>query len=330
MDVDGKDVQVTPRTPENPSIGFTYDDADDTARLTLVTAYLGSQKQMQFVRVDDDNPFKAEGDPEKEVGAPILPDPADPEAPNLDDGRTDGGERTDAARAYTVEDGKIIIDHDGDGEAMDKAAVVDDDGEIATPATTAPVTVAPKLAGDHFVHYSADDTKTTESLYYVETGKKDVTAGKKDDGIDDTKLFLERSVKEGTTTYTRVGVIEVTIDNATAFKHIHYGLWNGLSGSDANTVADLGKGFVNALADGMGMTNPDHAAEGGMPNSGEATYNGNWVANIQEADEQGDGAITRHRRYIKYDGRFWDGHGRGHLGSPCHAGWCHFGEYILG
>ena len=44
----------------------------------------------------------------------------------------------------------------------------------------------------------------------------------------------------------------------------------------------------------MGMTNPDHAAEGGMPNSGTATYNGNWVANIQEADEQGDGAITRH------------------------------------
>ena len=89
-------------------------------------------------------------------------------------------------------------------------------------------------------------------------------------------------------------MIEVTIDNATAFKHIHYGLWNGLSGSGANTVADLGTGFVNALADGTGMTDPDHAAEGGMPNSGTATYNGNWVANIQEADEQGDGAITRH------------------------------------
>ena len=41
------------------------------------------------------------------------------------------------------------------------------------------------------------------------------------------------------------------------------------------------------------MTDPDHAAEGGMPNSGNATYNGNWVANIQEADAQGDGAITR-------------------------------------
>ena len=94
-------------------------------------------------------------------------------------------------------------------------------------------------------------------------------ATEEDDGIDQTKLFLERSVNEGTTTYTPVAVIEVTIDNATAFKHIHYGLWNGLSGSGANTIADLGTGFVNALADGMGMTNLDHAAEGGMPNSGD-------------------------------------------------------------
>ena len=98
----------------------------------------------------------------------------------------------------------------------------------------------------------------------------------------------------GVTTYTPVAVIHITIDNATDFEHIHYGLWNALSGSDANTVADLGTGFVNALSDGMGMTNPDHAAEGGMPNFGGATYNGNWVANIQEADEQGDGDITRH------------------------------------
>ena len=30
-----------------------------------------------------------------------------------------------------------------------------------------------------------------------------------------------------------------------------------------------------------------------MPNFGGATYNGNWVANVQEADEEGDGGITR-------------------------------------
>ena len=64
--------------------------------------------------------------------------------------------------------------------------------------------MAPKLAGDHFV--DSADTDKTASLYYVETGKKDVTAGndvngdgevddgEKDDGIDQTKRFLERSV----------------------------------------------------------------------------------------------------------------------------------------
>ena len=173
---------------------------------------------------------------------------------------------------------------------------------------TIPIDVAPKVAGDHFVD-SAGTTGVTETLYYVETGKVDVTAGndvngdgtvqatEEDDGIDQTKRFLERSVNLGVTTYTPVAVIQVTIDNPTAFKHIHYGLWNGLSGIGGNVVDDLGTGFVTALSEvmgGMGMTNPDQAAEGGMPNSGIATYNGNWVANIREEDPQGNGTITRH------------------------------------
>ena len=49
---DGVGVGVT------PTIAFTYDSADDSARVTLVHSYLGSEKQMQFVRVgDDDSPF---------------------------------------------------------------------------------------------------------------------------------------------------------------------------------------------------------------------------------------------------------------------------------
>ena len=167
---------------------------------------------------------------------------------------------------------------------------------------TANKLVAPKLAGDHFV--DSADTDETASLYYVETGIKDTSIGidsnddgtiaadEKDDGIDQTKRFLERSDIEGVTTYTPVAVIQVTIDNPTAFAHIHYGLWNGLSGSGHNVVADLGTGFVTAQ-EGMSMTDPDHQAVGGMPNFGDATYDGNWVANVQANDEQGDGLITR-------------------------------------
>ena len=287
----GEAIEEVARMAASPSIGVTYDDADDTARLTLITAYLGSQKQMQFVRVGQDDPTNPFVLVASEVGGPVLGTddlPSDPQN-GAGTGRVEG-------TAYTVEEGKILIDHDGD--TADPAAAADD------PTMTAPIDVAPKPAGDHFVDSAS--TKTTASLYYVDTGKIDTSIGidsnndgtiaddEKDDGIDQTKIFLERSISEGETTYTPVAVIQVTIDNATAFKHIHYGLWNGLTGSGDNVVADLGTGFVNALSSGMGMTDPDHQAVGGMPNFGDATYNGNWVANIQEADEQGDGAITRH------------------------------------
>ena len=87
----------------------------------------------------------------------------------------------------------------------------------------------------------------------------------------------------GVTSYQLVSVIEVSVDNATGFKHLHYGLWNGISGTDVNSVADLGIGFVAGLSE---MTQD-------MPNFGDATYNGNWVGNVQAEDPEGDGAITR-------------------------------------
>ena len=282
---------VSGRTAARPSIGFTYDSSDDTARLTLITRYLGSQTQMQFVRVNQDgigenpvNPFavlQMSGDIE-EVG-PLLATPAAPLA-------GDGVEGNGDDAAYTVtDDGKIRIDHDGD-EAADRGVAQEDQ----TPRKM----VAPQPAGDNFADSVAptDPTKT-KTLYYVETGIQE-TDETKDDGIDQTKLFLERNVVdvdgESTTTYKPVAVIEVTIDNTTDFAHIHYGLWNGLR-DDGNTVAklDLGTGFVTARPEGTGMTDPDHQAVGGMPNFGDATYNGNWVANIQREDPQGDGAIRR-------------------------------------
>ena len=112
-----------------------------------------------------------------------------------------------------------------------------------------------------------------------------VEPSEEDDGIDDTKIFLERNVADGVTTYQLVNVVQVTVDNATGFKHLHYGLWNGISGTDSNSVADLGIGFVAAYGE-AGMTQD-------MPNFGGATYNGNWVGNVQAEDPEGDGVITR-------------------------------------
>ena len=143
----------------------------------------------------------------------------------------------------------------------------------------------PKAAGSSFRAVdTTDDTRTT--LYYVKSGDPDMTTGDTDDGIDQTRLFLERDSAGGVVTYNVVNVIEVTIDAASAFEHLHYGLWNGISGDGDNEVSDLGIGFVTALPDGMGMTEV-------MPNLGSATYNGNYVANVQRADPEGDGDITR-------------------------------------
>ena len=287
------------RTAESPSIAFTYDSANDDARVTLVHSYLGSESQMQFVRVAANpvgtdpvgNPFSVEpgNDGTDNNGARVVTTPTAPTDSN--------GERVEVG-AYTVVEGKILIDHDGDGQANNADAVIDNNGDVTTPARTAPRRLAPKPAGSDFV--DASDTKMTATLYYVGTGVKDTSTAATeaagddaDDGIDQTKLFLERNIKSGETTYVPVAVVEVTVDNATAFEHLHYGLWNGLGGDDVNTITDLGIGFVTAFGT-AGMTNPDHEAEGGMPNFGGATYNGNWVANIREADPQGDGKVTRH------------------------------------
>jgi hypothetical protein len=243
---------ITGRTAATPSIAFTYDSGDDSARVTLVHSYLGSAKQMQFVRNGETTPF------DDASGARNLPAPDNTE--------------------YPATDGKIGM-HPETGVPS-----TDDDAKR----------VAPTPAGT-FV--SAVDTTETAELYYVpavlvdDAGTTDVdesidyTVGDADDGIDQTKIFLARNVDGGDTTYVVVGVVEVTVDNATGFKHLHYGLWNGISGNGVNTVADLGIGFVAQYGE-AGMTQD-------MPNFGSATYNGNWVANVQAEDPQGDGAITR-------------------------------------
>jgi hypothetical protein len=245
-----EDAAVDGRTADSVDVGFTYDSSDDSARVTLVHSYLGTGKQMQFLRSDDTSPFDGSSgaldvDAPASSGEDLTPNTAD------DDDITNGAVTIPANASHNTE----------------------------------PVTAVPKAAGSSFRAVDAtDDTRTT--LYYVKSGVADTTTGDTDDGIDQTRIFLERDSAGGVVTYNVVNVIEVTIDAASAFEHLHYGLWNGISGDGDNEVSDLGIGFVTALPDGMGMTEV-------MPNIGSATYNGNYVANVQRADPEGDGDITR-------------------------------------
>ena len=54
--------------------------------------------------------------------------------------------------------------------------------------------------------------------------------------------------------------------------------------------SDLGIGFVQNFS-GEGLT-PIGGGSDDMPNGGDATYNGNWVAAVQAADDEGNGDIT--------------------------------------
>ena len=254
-------------------IGVTYDSADDDARVTLVHSYLGTAKEMQFIRgggtasTVTDSPFGAV--PTATALTPEPPDPAD--TPD------------------TIPTGFVEVEY-----AQANAALgLSGDSALAAPTTPTTTRTATGVAGmprpAGIVAKAFDDLEGTQpTLYYIDTGVADISVGADDDGIDQTRIFLERRVIANAVQYDLVFVRQVTVDSAMAFEHIHYGLWNGISGMDANTVADLGIGFVTALADGGGMTAVDD-----MPNVGTVTYNGNWVANVQRAAIRGDGDIVR-------------------------------------
>ena len=109
-----------------------------------------------------------------------------------------------------------------------------------------------------------------------------------------------------TTTYTAVDVlapaaapaedgnpitqVQVTaaIPEATPYTHIHFGVWAALGEAEADggqDGADLGIGFLQNYS-GEGLTGAD------MPNNGEATYSGNWVATVRGEDPDGNGDIS--------------------------------------
>lgn len=258
-------------------IGFTYDSADDDARLTLIHSYLGSKKEMLFIRNGN-------------TGVTLASTSVTPTSPFVNVPATTGIEPDATGSPEILPTGSIVVPYADAENALGLASAALSTGAPADAAsstatrTNLGVAGIPSMAG--VIARAFDETEGTQpSLYYIDSG---VTDNSPADGIDQTRIFLERRVTQNEVTYDVVYVRQVTLDDAMAFEHIHYGLWNGISGRDANTVADLGIGFVTALADGGGMTAADD-----MPNVGTITYNGNWVANVQRAAPRGNGEISR-------------------------------------
>ena len=77
--------------------------------------------------------------------------------------------------------------------------------------------------------------------------------------------------------------VMAALPDAKEYEHLHFGVWAGLGDAEddgSQELDDLGIGFVQSIGDGMTET---------MPNQGKASYTGDWVATVQQANE---GAIT--------------------------------------
>ena len=170
-----------------------------------------------------------------------------------------------------------------------KATTIDHDGittndEIPVKAATGAFFEADALtvvdAEDVAGTIGADEKAHTKIYYYEDGGEKTYV-----------RRVSEVENQDGETTWN-YQVINIRtgakIPAAAPYTHLHFGVWAGLeeaAKNGTNNIADLGIGFVTALAGGTGMTDD-------MPNNGSAKYNGNWVANVQAEDAAGSGAIT--------------------------------------
>lgn len=260
----------------NLTIGKTLDSSDDMARLMLVTHYAGSQT----VKVYAENTAAAANGATTGIlttmtAGRVLVDDGGTPADTTDD-RFANLKRAGTyhkASPGATDTSPDQLDHDDivGAEATGESVYryVDD---LGTPATTDDVTV--------YVVLQKTDTNTPAGGDPVTTYTYQVV---------DIMAEASDATTQGTAEEVQV---TATIPVETAYKHIHFGVWAGLGDArkdGSQDIADLGIGFVQSV--GSGLTPVDGENEH-LPASGDATYNGNWVAAIQEADVDGDGDIT--------------------------------------
>ena len=248
-------------------IGKVIDSADDIARLMLVTSYAGSRTV---------NVYASLGIESDEVSGVLL-----------SDGRiqTDGEDTVDDA----TDDRFVTLKPAGMYYLGLTAAELRGDGTEVVSATAKPVQVySYSGAGPDGETDTADDvsgyavyreeTTTAAGVTTISYAAADITFAIDRDGDAETP-----DVEVPVT---------AKIPDATAYKHINFGVWAALGEAAMNGDQDitaLGTGFVQSIGDGL---TPMGGSRTDMPNSGKADYNGNWAATVQAANEDGEGAIT--------------------------------------
>ena len=246
------------------TLGKTVDDADDMARLMIITKYRGSDTVKVYASDVDATNTQLMG---TKAGYISIEDDA------VDGDEVDNVRLRSAGSYYFAED---------DAELTAMEASVAEDAEAQRVYSYVSMADDPNTA----------DTDETELSYLVLTSENTERAGGK---TTTTYTYSAVDIHAATINHDADGdtpdiTPEVTakIPEATDYDHIHFGVWAGLGDAEKDgtqEIDDLGIGFVQNFSGG-GMTGAD------MPNNGSADYTGNWVAAVQAADEDGNGDMS--------------------------------------
>lgn len=271
-------------------IGKTLDTSDDAARLLIVTHHTGTNT----VRVYD-----------VDAGATDLHTRTDSEGTTTATGASAPADATGytgeatlksegmfyRARAIPAADGTIT-----DTAGLQPESPTDDplaQAGDSVGAKAKPAMVYSYTDADSNKVYVVESTRTvtggvtTVTYQTVQTRVAVNRDGDPDTGVTEAAATAAGVDSGGWTAGDELVQVTAKLPVRSAYDHVHFGVWASLKApvaSGANSIADLGIGFVQSIGDGM--TGSD------MPNNGSASYSGNWAAAIQEADSDGDGNIS--------------------------------------
>ena len=270
-------------------IGKVIDSSDDTARLMLVTHYAGSK----MVNVYAYSEAEEAGDrlTGRMVGTNRIQTDGD-DTPNV---------ATDDVFVTLRSVGTYYLA--GGADDTNGLAAADVVGAMAEAKhvysyLSAGAATTDDATDDVTSYVVLQTTSTTDGVTTLTYRRVDIDAVASDDvadGTANTDIDDQLGVDGGKQ-------IAVRLPDATAYKHINFGVWAALGEAALNgeqDVAGLGIGFVSSIGDGM--TGAD------MPNNGDATYNGDWVATVRKADLDGNGAISLEHGPASITADFGDG-----------------------
>jgi hypothetical protein len=240
--------------PTTLNLGKTLDDPDDTARLMLITDYVGS-KMGKVALLDMGESILVESTAVEDINKIHY-----------------GYEGDDLSRPPLITDLKLVGQYylirngDGDGSFTSADAVTGD-------ARLVNVYTFYDSVDEIDYHVILESTWASPSGEFAGRAFRSVQTHVRVPA-NGTAPMVEKETK-------------ATIPDKSAYKHINFGVWAALNNAEkdgSQSLSELGIGFVHNHS-GQGMTAAD------MPNNGSATYSGSWAASVQGKDMDGDGAI---------------------------------------